>query len=67
MTTLILASPSGSKGFEVYSNASHNGFMCVLIQNRWVIIYVSQQLKTNEKAYPTHDLELLAVVFALKI
>ena len=29
--------------------------------------YASQQLKTHERNYPTHDLELAAIVFALKI
>ena len=51
----------------VYSDASHQGLGCVLMQNGKVIAYASRQLKDYEKNYPTHDLELAAVVFALKI
>ncbi|WMV49229.1 hypothetical protein MTR67_042614 [Solanum verrucosum] len=39
---------------------------CVLMQNGKVIAYASRQLKVHEKNYPTHDLELVAVIFALK-
>jgi hypothetical protein len=51
----------------IYSDASHNGLVCVLMQQGKVITYASSQLKTYECNYPTHDLELAAVVFALKI
>ena len=51
----------------MYSDASRNGLGCVLMQDGHVIAYASQQLKTHERSYPTHDLELAAVVFALKI
>ncbi|PON37319.1 Ribonuclease H-like domain containing protein, partial [Parasponia andersonii] len=54
-------------GFVAYSDASKNGLGCVLMQNGKVIAYASGQLKEYEKKYPTHDLELAAVVFALKI
>lgn len=67
MSTPILALPTGLDGFVIYSNASYNGLGCVLMQNGKVIAYVSRQLKTHEKNYPTHDLELAAVIFALKI
>ena len=50
-----------------YSDASRQGYGCVLMQNDRVIAYASRQLKKHEKNYPTHDLELAAVVFALKI
>ncbi|XP_028107660.1 polygalacturonase-like [Camellia sinensis] len=66
-TTPVLALPSGNEGFEIYSDASHKGLGCVLMQNRRVIAYASRQLKPHERNYPTHDLELAAVVFALKI
>ena len=53
--------------FIVYSNTSKKGLGCVLMQNGNVIAYASRQLKPYEQNYPTHDLELAAVVFALKI
>ena len=56
-----------SKPFEVYCDASHQGLGCVLMQERKAVDYASRQLKIHEKNYPTHDLELAAVVFALKI
>ena len=55
------------KGFVVYSDASKLGLGCVLMQDEKVIAYASWQLKKHEANYPTHDLELAAVVFALKI
>jgi len=51
----------------VYSDASKNSLGCVLMQEDKVVAYASRQLKPYEKNYPTHDLELAAVVFALKI
>ena len=51
----------------VYSDASRQGLGCVLMQNDRVIAYASRQIKKHEENYPTHDLELAAVVFALKI
>ncbi|RVX04476.1 hypothetical protein CK203_018391 [Vitis vinifera] len=63
----ILTIPSGSGGFVVYSNASHQGLGCVLMQHGKVVTYASRQLKPYERSYPTHDLELDDVVFALKI
>ena len=51
----------------VYSDASHQGLGCVLMQHGKVIAYASRQLKPYERSYPTHDLELVAVVFTLKI
>ena len=63
----VLIIPDVSKPFEVYCDASHQGLGCVLMQERKVVAYASRQLKIHEKNYPTHDLELAAVVFALKI
>ena len=51
----------------MYSDASRSGLGCVLMQEGCVIAYASRELKTHEQNYPTYDLELAAVVFALKI
>ncbi|GJT30990.1 putative reverse transcriptase domain-containing protein [Tanacetum coccineum] len=63
----ILALPEGAEKFIVYCDASHKGLGVVLMQNEKVIAYASRQLKIHEKNYTTRDLELGAVVFALKI
>nr|GEY72525.1 putative reverse transcriptase domain-containing protein [Tanacetum cinerariifolium] len=63
----ILALPEGSKNFMVYCDASHKGLGAVLIQKEKVIAYASRQLKIHEKNYTTHDSELGAMVFALKM
>ncbi|GJU74570.1 hypothetical protein Tco_1265975 [Tanacetum coccineum] len=63
----ILALPEGSDDFVVYCDASIKGLGAVLMQRMKVIAYASRQLKVHEKNYTTHDLELGAVVFALKI
>nr|XP_027124227.1 uncharacterized protein LOC113740914 [Coffea arabica] len=62
----ILALPNGPDGFTVYTDASREGLGCVLMQHQNVIAYASRKLKTHEQNYPIHDLELAAVVFALK-
>ena len=59
--------PSGDGGFVVCSDASKKRLGCVLMQRGKVIAYASRQLKEYERNYPTHDLELVVVVFALKI
>ena len=51
----------------IFSDASLNGLGCVLMQEGKVVAYASRQLKPHEKNYPTHDLELVAIVFTLKI
>ncbi|XP_073064039.1 uncharacterized protein [Primulina eburnea] len=66
-TTPVLVLPTEDKDFIVYSDASKEGLGCVLMQEGRVIAYASRQLKLHERNYPTHDLELAAVVFALKI
>ncbi|GJW81523.1 putative reverse transcriptase domain-containing protein [Tanacetum coccineum] len=63
----ILALLKGNDDFVVYCDASHQGLGAVLMQREKVIAYASRQLKPNEENYTTHDLELGAVVFALKI
>ncbi|GKC87040.1 putative reverse transcriptase domain-containing protein, partial [Tanacetum coccineum] len=63
----VLALLYGPKDFLVYCDASRIGLGCVLMQKGKVIAYASRQLKIHEKNYTTHDLELGAVVFALKI
>ena len=59
--------PEGNDDFVVYCDASKLGLGYVLMQRNKVIAYASRQLKIHEKNYTTHDLELGAVVFALKI
>nr|GFB06142.1 putative reverse transcriptase domain-containing protein [Tanacetum cinerariifolium] len=63
----ILALPEGAKDFVAYCDASHKGLGAVLMSREKVISYASRQLKIHEKNYATHDLELGAVVFTLKI
>ena len=63
----ILALPTADKDFAVYSDVSRSGLGCVLMQDGRVITYASRQLKTHKRNYPTHNLELVVVVFALKI
>ncbi|KAI3749597.1 hypothetical protein L2E82_20211 [Cichorium intybus] len=63
----VLALPEGTEDFVVYSEASNRGLGCVLMQRGKVIAYASRQLKEPETRYATHDLELAAIVFALKI
>ncbi|KAA0032717.1 hypothetical protein E6C27_scaffold853G00560 [Cucumis melo var. makuwa] len=64
---LGFAVPDGSGSFVIYSDASKKGLGYVLMQQGKVVAYASRQLKSHEQNYPTHDLDLAAVVFALKI
>ena len=66
-TAPVLAQPNIDSPFDVYCDASKIGLGCVLIQEGRVIAYDSRQLKKHEVNYPTHDLELAAMVHALKI
>jgi hypothetical protein len=66
-TAPVLAQPDIEKPFDVYFDASGSGLGCVLMQEGQVIAYASRQLRRHEEHYPTHDLELAAVVHAVKI
>jgi len=63
----VIAIPDPKKRYIVFYDASSKGLGSVLMQGDNVIAYASRQLKTHEENYPTHDLELAAIVFALKI
>jgi hypothetical protein len=63
----VLTLPMESIGYVVYTDALKKGLGCVLMQQGRVVAYASRQLKEHEKNYPTHDLELAAVIYALKI
>ena len=63
----VLTLPDPSQPYELYTDASLMGLGCVLMQDGRVIAYASRQLKKHEQNYPTHDLEMAAVIFALKI
>ena len=67
VTAPVLTILGNLGGFVIYSDASRKGLGCVLMQHGKVIAYTSRQLKSYEQNYPTHDLELAAVVFALEI
>ena len=59
--------PQGVEGLEIYYDASKQGLGVVLMKYNKVVVYALHQLKEYETRYPTHDIELTAVVFALKI
>ncbi|KAI5649734.1 hypothetical protein M9H77_35739 [Catharanthus roseus] len=62
----VLTLPDPNKEFSLYTDASGEGLGAVLMQDRKVVAYISRKLKDHERNYPTHDLELAAIVFALK-
>ena len=63
----ILIVPDRGQGYTVYCDASRVGLGCVLMQSGRVVAYGSRQLKNHEHNFPTHDMELVVVVFTLKI
>ena len=63
----MLIQPTSGRDYIMYSDASRIGLGCVLMQDGKVVAYASRQLKPHEQSYPTHDLELASIVFALKI
>jgi hypothetical protein len=63
----VLVQPDNFKPFEVFCDASGTGLGCVFMQEGRVIAYASRALQPHEISYPTHDLELAAVVHVLKI
>nr|GEY47752.1 putative reverse transcriptase domain-containing protein [Tanacetum cinerariifolium]GEY47772.1 putative reverse transcriptase domain-containing protein [Tanacetum cinerariifolium] len=63
----ILVLPEGTEDFVVYCDASLKGSRAVLMQREKVIAYASRQLRTHKENYMTHNLELGAVVFALRL
>jgi hypothetical protein len=67
MTAPVLVMPDMEKPFSIYHDASDQGLGCVLMQDGHVVGYASRQLRKHEVNYPTHDLELAAMVHALKI
>ena len=66
-STPILIVLDRGQGYTVYCDASRAGLVCVLMQSERVVAYGSRQLKNHEQNYPTHDMKLATVVFALKI
>ena len=66
-TASVLILPDPKRPFEVYCDVSGQSLGCILMQEGRVVAYASRQLRPHEVNYPTHDLELAAVVFALKI
>jgi hypothetical protein len=67
MSALVLVMPNMEKPFSVYCDASGQGLGCILMQDGHVVAYASRQLRKHEEHYPSHDLDLAAVVHALKI
>jgi hypothetical protein len=63
----VLAQPDTEKPFDVYCDASGTSLGCILMQEGLIITYALRQLRKHEVNYPTHDLELSAVVRVLKI
>ena len=66
-SALILIVPKRGPRYTVYCDASKDRLRCVLMQSGRVVAYGSRKLKNHEQNYPTHDMELVAIVFSLKI
>ena len=65
-SAFILIVPERGQRYTVYCDVSKDGLGCVLMQSKRVVAYGSWQLKNHEQSYPTHDMELAAIVFSLK-
>ena len=65
-TAPVLILPNGEGKYTAYCDASRMGLGCVLMQNGRVVAYASRRLKKHEQNYPTHDLEMVVVIFTLK-
>lgn len=65
-TSPVLIIPERDVGYVVYIDASLYGLGCVLMQSNRVVAFASRKLKSHERNYPTYDLELAAIVHALK-
>ena len=65
-TPILIVSEMGQR-YTMYCDSSKDRLGCVLIQSERVVAYVSRQLKSHEQSYPTHDMELVAIVFTLNI
>ena len=63
---ILIVTEQGQR-YTMYYNASKDGLGCVLMQSERVVAYGSKQLKNHKQNYPAHDLEMAAIVFALKI
>ena len=63
----MLVTPISGERCTIYCDASRNGLRCVLMQRKRVVAYASRQLKKHEQNYPTLDLKLATIVFALKL
>ena len=63
----ILIVPERGQRYTVYCDALKDELGCFFIYSGRVVAYGSRQLKNHERNYPTYDMELAAVVFALKI
>ena len=66
-STPLMTLPEGTKGFVVYCDTSRLGLDCILMKHGKVVTHAFRQLMVHVKNYPNHDLELVAVVFSLKI
>ena len=65
-TPILIVIEKGQR-YTVYCDASKDGLGCVLMQSGRVVAYGSRQLKNHERSYPTHDMELAAIVFTLEV
>ena len=65
--TSIIKVPNMDADFLVSTDASKEGLGRVLMQDSLVIAYISRKLRRHDENYATHDFELLAIIYALKV